>query len=904
MDSVAGLLFEIKANPDEAIGNIQRFRALFTSDMGAMRTQMGEFATRMFGSSKQIRAAYDQEIAAIEAKRAAMVKAATTAEETAAAEVQAAHRVAAAQANLQKSLKGTGTGWVALGAVVAGAVVAVGAGLFEMAKKSAELGEHLELMHQKIGLSVQDLSGLRVVAGMIGANFEQLANGVAIMDRNLSPFATAGSTATKALAALGIQANDAHGKLRPNIDLLADMADKFHGAASSGLKTAAAMAVFGRSGKEMIPILNQGSVALRKASEEANKMGLGFSDVSAKQSVAFLESMRRIKFTMEGLEVTIGQKVMPAITAAMQSAADFIASHAADISTAIEGLGYVFNGLTFVAKAAFDVLVTIGKLLAGELNEFVLGYQLVSDLRRGDLTSAKAHWAAMKAVATETWTDIVSTYAEGTKGSTAALESLGRATELHLTGKSKAAAVASDKLADSLRRVSEEITLLHDQTAKPEAAVERQFERETAAANREIESYRKLAAHGKLTRAELAQREREYHQLVIALAEEREAKLKDLNDKRLDSLSALDEEMANKIDAASVVSHARKVAAIDREIESERKKYQKLDALDAAHNQMLVELREKLIKRLAEEEKGAADKKAAEFDGHLKKLQDMTNRYLESSLTGKAKIHQAMLQEIADIQMETAQLTKMATTDEQRARIATLASQAVAAAHAKETRALDVLATKHNEFTASWQKNYDSMIQASDLFGSRFATVAHRILGAINQQILAHQKEAVSAVATEKAKSAGVIGALKETSFFQIKVQIAEAMKSFASGDFLGGAEHTAAAVLFGIAAGQQVAGMFSGGGGGGRGSSGGSQRQQPAPRAATTGGAGGGVKAGSGQQQPATSGTTIHVYGDMVSADTIDKLIDLFNQSTGNRGMQLNATHVYQNGSPVAVMG
>jgi len=62
--------------------------------------------------------------------------------------------------------------------------------------------------------------------------------------------------------------------LRNTTSVLEDLADRFHGMPDGPTKTALALQLLGRSGKEMIPLLNEGGESIRSMVEEAKQLGL------------------------------------------------------------------------------------------------------------------------------------------------------------------------------------------------------------------------------------------------------------------------------------------------------------------------------------------------------------------------------------------------------------------------------------------------------------------------------------------------------------------------------------------------------------------------------------------------------------------------------------------------------
>ncbi|MGH7087795.1 MAG: hypothetical protein ACREFQ_02745, partial [Stellaceae bacterium] len=521
-DSAASLLFKIGANSDDAQENVARFRTLFSKNIGQLKEEFHSFAAEITGGGEKI-----------------------------------------------------ATSLPALAGIAAGAIVGLGGALFELAKKTAEQGEEFEQMSQETGIAVSQLSGLKVIAGEAGIPFDTLTNGVMILDRGLSPVASSSATAGKALQMLGISANKAGGGLKDNITLMSEIADKFKGMKDGSDKAALAMSLFGRSGAAMIPVLDKGGAAIRGAAQHAKEMGMTFTDVSAHQSVEFLESFRDIKYTIEGLGVTLGQKVLPYITDAMKGFASFILSNSGAISEAISSIGYVFKGLWFVIKLDLKELMAAIALVTGTVKQMAHAFVAAWDAIHGRWGKAKQDLVDMKGTAIETWQGIKQAFKGGSAESSDALEELGKMLSNGFKPKATAATQAADKFASSLAMATSEIEQMQDQMSKPEAAIQNQFLRAQQAAEKELEGYKKLAAAGKITRAQLGQYEREYSELVVDLAKERELKLKNLAQQRTQSVAQLDQALQAKLAGFTAGTLASKKAAIEKEIADEKAKYKK-----------------------------------------------------------------------------------------------------------------------------------------------------------------------------------------------------------------------------------------------------------------------------------------------------------------------------------------
>lgn len=197
--------------------------------------------------------------------------------------------------------------------LVAGGIAAVGGALYEMANKASEAGEKLFLASQRTGVSVETLQGLGLAAKEAGINVDTVENALERMTRSAGPFATSGSQGAKALESIGINATDAHGKMRPLDDLLLDVAHKFAHMKDGSEKTAIAVSLFGRAGAQMIPILDKGRSALVQLTKQAVDYS-GITTEVAKRDTSFQDRLIDLKAMMGGFGMKIMQEAVPALT--------------------------------------------------------------------------------------------------------------------------------------------------------------------------------------------------------------------------------------------------------------------------------------------------------------------------------------------------------------------------------------------------------------------------------------------------------------------------------------------------------------------------------------------------------------------------------------------------------------
>lgn len=201
-------------------------------------------------------------------------------------------------------------GTLALGALTAVAAT-TGAALISMAKSSVNVGDELSKTAQKTGVSVETLSGLRFAADLSDVSMEQLSTSMGKMARAQQDASMGSKEARTTFQALGISYKEADGTLRPLNDVMLDAADRLAALDDETKRAALAQELFGKSGMQMLPLLNQGSAAIRAQMEEAKALGVVWTTDAAQGAEAFNDSLTRLGYAAEGFRNDVAQVLIP-----------------------------------------------------------------------------------------------------------------------------------------------------------------------------------------------------------------------------------------------------------------------------------------------------------------------------------------------------------------------------------------------------------------------------------------------------------------------------------------------------------------------------------------------------------------------------------------------------------------
>lgn len=197
-------------------------------------------------------------------------------------------------------------------AIGAAGIAVVGA-FGTSANAAIEYQKALAGLARTSGMSVAASSELAFAASQVGMSTADLTKNIGFLARSLASLERDADNAGNVFNRFGISVHDANGALLPTNEILGAVADRFQRMPDGVEKTALAMSIFGREGRAMIPLLNQGRAGLEKMGEKAKSLGLVFGNVSALKS--YIAAQRQWDATLKSLQIQIGSSVLPVLTA-------------------------------------------------------------------------------------------------------------------------------------------------------------------------------------------------------------------------------------------------------------------------------------------------------------------------------------------------------------------------------------------------------------------------------------------------------------------------------------------------------------------------------------------------------------------------------------------------------------
>jgi hypothetical protein len=154
------------------------------------------------------------------------------------------------------------------GIAIAGLGAAAVGGLAVLGKNAIDAADNLNDLSQRTGVGVETLSKFGAAAEDSGSSIEEVAKAMGKLSKGI---VDPSSKVNEALRSIGISSTDTQGKIRSVDQVMLDIADKFSKLPDGAQKTALAMEIFGKSGANLIPMLNGGREAMSQYSATITK---------------------------------------------------------------------------------------------------------------------------------------------------------------------------------------------------------------------------------------------------------------------------------------------------------------------------------------------------------------------------------------------------------------------------------------------------------------------------------------------------------------------------------------------------------------------------------------------------------------------------------------------------------
>ena len=294
------------------------------------------------------------------------------------------------QSGAEKDMKGLGgklssaMGTIGKGVAVAGTAVvasvgAVAGAIGGVATKTAEYGDNIDKMSQKMGMSAEKYQEWDFIMQHSGTSMDS-------MQASMKTLANAVESGNEAFETLGITEQELANMSQEEI--FERTISELQNVEDTTQRTYLAGKLLGRGATELGALLNTSSDDVEAMKKQVHDLGGVMSDDAVKASAQFQDSLQNLQYSFNGLKNTATADFLPSIVQMMDGLSKVLSgddSGFADLENGItEFMDKLSNALPEILSIAESIVMSLANALIQNLPQIMTaGGQIIGDLIKG-----------------------------------------------------------------------------------------------------------------------------------------------------------------------------------------------------------------------------------------------------------------------------------------------------------------------------------------------------------------------------------------------------------------------------------------------------------------------------------------------------------------------------------------
>jgi hypothetical protein len=229
--------------------------------------------------------------------------------------------------------------------------------LVSMGKAEADVIDKTSKMAERFGLTYGEMAGLSVAANRAGVDLDTVGDAAQKADIAFAKAAQGSAGAVSAFKAIGLSASDLDGL--STAQRFEEIAGAIASLPTQAERAAAAVAIFGRSGADLLPLFAQGAEGIARTREEAERLGLTLTNAQGQDVRTMKDSFDSVRDAVSGVVQQVVAYLAPAVTEISSAFVALVGSiGGANIGQSI-GQG-ILQGATYLASVGDYLIANFG----------------------------------------------------------------------------------------------------------------------------------------------------------------------------------------------------------------------------------------------------------------------------------------------------------------------------------------------------------------------------------------------------------------------------------------------------------------------------------------------------------------------------------------------------------------
>jgi len=257
----------------------------------------------------------------------------------------------------------------ALNKVSASTVVFVGATvkaistLVDYSFQAAKTADDIMTLSSTTGMTTDKIQELEYSSELLDVSFETVSGSMTKMIRSMNTARQGSGDAADAYRKLHVSVSGAGGQLRDANDVFYDVIDRLGRMKNETERDAISMQIFGKSARELNPLIEAGSAKIKEFADEAHKMGYVMDQDTLARLGQLDDAFQRFSKQADTVKNTLAMALLPVITLLVETLSKVDPKVIATVAI----LGTITITVIAVIKAVKDVTGIFGTFSAASL---------------------------------------------------------------------------------------------------------------------------------------------------------------------------------------------------------------------------------------------------------------------------------------------------------------------------------------------------------------------------------------------------------------------------------------------------------------------------------------------------------------------------------------------------------
>lgn len=253
--------------------------------------------------------------------------------------------------NISPALEAVAKKFDGISAATGTAIIGIGAmisGFAKLSKETAAYADNILTLADQTGFTTEQIQRMQYACMKLDVEFSTVEGSITKLTTNMYKAQKGSDDLEKVFKKLHIRIKDGSGHLRDSKEVFFEAIDALGKMTNETEKDALAQQLFGKSAKELNTIIKAGSDQFKEYEQNAKKV---MTDEQLNRANAYQDAMDELNETMETLRLSLGEALIPLLTATT----NFFANIPAPMLRTITILAAFTAGIVLVAKAIASV---------------------------------------------------------------------------------------------------------------------------------------------------------------------------------------------------------------------------------------------------------------------------------------------------------------------------------------------------------------------------------------------------------------------------------------------------------------------------------------------------------------------------------------------------------------------